>query len=190
MGAPTQARGLTYADLERFPDDRYRREIIGGELFVSAAPRPRHQDVVGELYYRLRAHVDDHGGKVYVAPLDVYFAEDTVVEPDVLYLAPERLGRIEERVVRGAPDLVAEVSSPSTRHLELVRKKALYEREGVREYFYVDLDADRVEVYRLARDGYGQPELLGRDATLRSPLLPGFAVPVDDLLGSAPDAQA
>ncbi len=187
MAAPTQTHGLTYADLARFPEDRQRRELVGGQLFVSPAPRPRHQDAVLELAHRLRAHVDAHGGKVYVAPLDVFFAEDTVVEPDVVYLAPEHLGQIEERFVRGAPDLVAEVCSPATRHVDLVVKKALYERAGVSAYWVVDLDAERVEVYRLGDDGYGHPRILERGDTLTAPLLPGLGLAVDALLGP-PDA--
>lgn len=110
-------------------------------------------------------------------------AEDTVVEPDVLLLRPEHVDRVGERFIRGAPDLVVEVSSPSTRHLELVRKRAAYERHGVAEYWYVDLDAERIEVYRLAAGRYGRPELRDRGEQLSSALLPGLVLTVDGLLG-------
>ncbi|HWB72730.1 MAG TPA: Uma2 family endonuclease, partial [Egibacteraceae bacterium] len=148
MAVPAPQTGLVYGDLERFPDDNLRRELIGGELIVTPAPRPRHQEAADELTFRLRAYTRKHGGRANSAPLDVHFAPEDVVEPDVVYLAPEHLDRIDERYIRGAPDVVVEVSSPSTRHLELVRKRELYERYGVPEYWYVDLDAERVEVYR------------------------------------------
>jgi Uma2 family endonuclease len=100
---------------------------------------------------------------------------------------PENLGRVEKRFVRSAPDLVIEVSSPSTRRLELVRKRDLYERFGVPEYWFVDLDAERVEVYRLGHGGYGRPTLWGRGDTLETPQAPGFALTVQDLLGAPED---
>lgn len=184
MSEAPATHGYTYDDLAAFPDDGYRREIIGGELIVNAAPAPRHQDAVLALGAGLLAWTKQHGGKVYVAPLDVYFAHDDVVEPDVVFLRPEHVEQIGERYVRDAPDLVVEVSSPSTRRLELVRKRDLYERYGVPEYWYVDRDADRVEVYRLGADGrYGTPALLGAGEHLTTPAAPGFRVAVDEVLG-------
>ena len=106
-----------------------------------------------------------------------------MVEPDVLYVRPGNAGRVEVRFVRSAPDLVVEVSSPSTRRLELVRKRALYERFGVPEYWYVDLEADRVEVHRLEGERYVVPQLRSRHERLETPLIPGFGIAVGDLLG-------
>jgi Uma2 family endonuclease len=177
--------GLTYEDLcEMFPDvDNVRRELIDGELIVTPSPSTRHQDVVLELGARLLAHARQHGGRVFVAPLDVFFSDTSVVEPDVLFVRAENIAKVEKRFVRSAPDLVVEVSSPSTRRLELVRKLELYERFGVPEYWYVDLEADRVEVYRLTDGRYGAPRLLGRDDVLESPEISGFSIAVADLLG-------
>jgi Uma2 family endonuclease len=121
---------------------------------------------------------------VFPAPTDVYFSDDNVPEPDALYVGPEHAERVEERFVRSAPDLVVEVSSPSTRHLQLVRKRDLYERYGVPEYWYVDLDADRVEVYRLQGDRYGRPSLVVvRGEVIESSAAPGSSIAVGDLLG-------
>lgn len=91
MSEAPATHGYTYDDLAGFPDDGHRREIIGGELIVNPAPAPRHQDAVLELGAGLLAWTKQHGGKVYVAPLDVYFAHDDVVEPDVVFLRPEHL---------------------------------------------------------------------------------------------------
>ena len=179
--------GLTYEDLLAFPEDNFRRELIDGELIVTAAPATRHQAVVLRLEARLLAHCDQHGGQVFVAPTDVYFSETSVVEPDVLYLRPENVARVEPRFVRSAPDLVVEVSSPTTRRLELVRKRDLYERFGVLEYWFIDLDADRVEVYRLEGDRYIAPTIFGRSEALRSAQIPGFTLSVDELLGQRED---
>src|SRR5881296_669721 len=78
--------GLTYQDLQRFPEDNLRRELIDGELIVTAAPATRHQRVVTKLVVRLFTYCEAHGGEVLPAPLDVYFTETNVVEPDVLFV--------------------------------------------------------------------------------------------------------
>jgi Uma2 family endonuclease len=183
MAAPTRTR-YTYADLRaEFGEDKVRREIIDGELVVSPSPQLRHQEVADELVVLLRLYAREHGGRANSAPLDVVLAEDQVVQPDVLYFSEQHLHRMGRRVVESAPDLVIEVSSPSTRHLDLVRKRDLYARHGVPEYWYVDLEVDRIEVYRLAAAAYGTPELLTRSDQLTSPLLPGFGASVDVVLG-------
>jgi Uma2 family endonuclease len=189
MATEPKTTGLTYRELlEMFPEvDNVRREIIDGELFVTAAPGGRHQDAVTQVLVALALHAREHGGKAQPAPRDVFFSEESVVEPDVLFITAEHRDRIEERFVRGAPDIVVEVSSPTTRRLELRRKLELYERNGVPEYWYVDLDAERIEVYRLEEARYGPPSILRRDEALTSPLLAGFSVPVDDVLGPPPD---
>jgi Uma2 family endonuclease len=174
--------GLTYEDLRRFPNDHLRREIIDGELFVTPAPTTRHQGVVVELVVRLGLYAKEHGGRVLTAPTDVFLSERDVVEPDVLFVTEEHRARVELPFVRGAPDVVVEVSSPSTRRFELVRKRRVYEAAGVPEYWYVDLDADRVEVHRLEGGHYPPPAVLSRGDRLASALLPGLDLPVDDLL--------
>lgn len=174
---------LTYEDLASFPEDNLRRELIGGELIVTAAPALRHQRAVMALASALFIYAKEHGGEVFPAPTDVFFSDVDVVEPDVLFVTEASLAKLETKFVRGAPDVVVEVSSPTTRRLELVRKRDLYERFGVPEYWYVDLDADRIEVYRLPTDRYGAPVILGRAETLTSPLLDGFSISVAEVLG-------
>jgi len=154
---------------------------------ATPAPSTRHQDAVLELGAALLAYTKRHGGRVFVAPTDVFVSDTNVVEPDVLYVRPGNAGRVEVRFVRSAPDLVVEVSSPSTRRLELVRKRELYERFGVPEYWYVDLDADRVEARRMEEGAFVVPEITGRGQVVASSAVPGFSIEVDDLLGPPED---
>ena len=179
--------GLTYQDLQRFPADNLRRELIDGKLIVTAAPATRHQRVVAELVTELTLYTRAHGGLVLPAPTDVFFSDVNVVEPDVLFVRADHLDRVEKKFIRSAPDVVVEVSSPTTRRLELVRKRELYERFGVPEYWYVDLEADRVEIHRLEQGRYGTPRLLGRGERLTSEQANGFDVEVDELLGPPED---
>jgi len=175
-------RRYTYDDLALFPEDNLRRELIDGELIVSPAPRLRHQAVAGEMLYALMTWVREHGGKAYTAPVDVKFSDVTVLEPDVLFVRAEHADRLTEKYVEGAPDVVVEVSAPSTRHLELMRKRSVYEAFGVAEYWYVDLEVDRIEIHRLIDGVYPAPRILQRSDTLESPEVPGFSVPVTQLL--------
>jgi Uma2 family endonuclease len=187
MATQPKTTGLTYEDLRAYPDDNLRRELIDGELVVTPSPSYRHQRVVVRLTVELFQYEKDHGGRVVPAPLDVYFSDASVVEPDVLFVREESLAKIEPQFIRSAPDLVVEVSSPSTRRLELTRKRDLYERFAVPEYWFIDLEAERVEVYRLVGGRYENPTLLRRHEALTSPILPGFALSVDELLGESED---
>ena len=104
----------------------------------------------------------------------------------MLFVRPEHLERVERKFVRAAPDVVIEVYAPSTLSLDLVRKRELYERFGVPGYWFVDLDADRLEVYRLDEQArYGPPRLWARAETFESLEVPGFRLAVDDILGPA-----
>jgi Uma2 family endonuclease len=183
MATEHRTTGLTYEDLQRFPDDNLRREIIDGELFVTPSPGSRHQDAVTELLVRLWQYAKEHGGKAQPGPRDVVFTDTTVLEPDVLFVSAEHLDRSEERYVRGAPDLVVEVSSPSTHRTDQTRKLEVYQRYGVPEYWFVDLDGDRILVHRLEGARYAGPRVFGRGEALTSPLLPGLSIPIDDVLG-------
>lgn len=182
-------RLYTYSDLETFPEDNVRREIIDGELFETSTPWISHQQVVMNIAGPLWQYALEHGGEVYPPLTDVFFSDTDVVEPDVLFVRADHLDKVEERFVRSAPDLVVEVSSPSTRKLELVHKRKLYERFGVPEYWFVDLESDLIQVYRLA-DGYGLVHLLGRDDTIEALSVPGFTVAVDEILGEPEEGES
>lgn len=184
---PAGTTGLTYADLLELPGPEesggLRFELLDGELLVTPAPALRHQRSVMRVAVNLVAWTDEHGGEVFPAPTDVWFADDTVFEPDVLVIRGDDPGRLEERRIVGPPDLVVEVSSPSTRRTDLVRKRRVYEREGVAEFWFVDLDVDQVQCYRLGDDGsYGPPEVVLPGGELVSGALPGCAMPATDAL--------
>jgi Uma2 family endonuclease len=185
MSTADQQRTYSYDDLADFPDDGLRRELIDGELIVSPSPITRHQRAVAFLTLELGLWCRMHGGEAFPAPLDVRFTDDTVLEPDVLLLAPGQSSG-DHRFIDVAPAVVVEVSSPSTRRTDLVRKRRVYERERCAEFWFVDLDADRVEVYALGdADAYGPPRMLERGDRLTTPLLDGLDLAIDALLGPA-----
>lgn len=168
-------RLLTYEDFAAYPDDLVRREIIGGEMFVTPSPIVRHQDIVLFLATAFSNHIRAHGGgRVFIAPLDVLLSEHDIVEPDVVYVATDRLDIVKEKHLVGAPSLLIEVVSDS--RTDRVRKRALYARAGVPEYWIADPDADWVETYRLQDGVYGKPAIAVPGEILRTDLLPGLAI--------------
>jgi Uma2 family endonuclease len=173
---------LTYDDFLLFPDDGQRHELIDGEHYVTAAPFLKHQVVVGNLYFLIRTFLEANPrGTIIGFPTDVILSRHDIVEPDLQYISHER-AQIMSDCVRGAPDLVIEVASKSTRKRDVTIKRDLYDRWGVREYWFVDPDANSVRIYRRPSDGdrFGQPAefWLEDGEVLTTPLLPGLELPL------------
>ena len=174
---------LTYDDFVLFPDDGKRHELIDGEHYVTPSPNMRHQLISGDLFGLIWNYLQDHPiGRVFYAPSDVVFSEHDVVEPDLFYLSNERAAQVLTAAnVKGAPDLVVEIGSPSTRQRDETIKRHLYERCGVSEYWVIDPDIDVVRVYkRSGGEGLRRPVELSREAgdVLTTDLLPGLALPL------------
>jgi len=151
---PTRAL-LTYSDYAALPDDGRRYELHWGEISVTPAPGTRHQGAIVNLVTLLNEHVRSRSlGKVFVAPTDCILSNVTVVQPDVLYIASDRLTIISERGIEGAPTLVVEVLSPSTVRLDRDRKMKLYAEHGVPYYWIFDPENRSVEVYTLTGTAY------------------------------------
>ena len=117
---PLSSSKFTYEDLLNFPDDGRRHEIIDGEHYVTPSPNTSHQTIVVNLVSAIRAFLAHQPlGAVFVAPFDVLSSDLNVVEPDLLYVSRERQAIVTHAHVRGAPDLVVEVLSSSTRRVAL-----------------------------------------------------------------------
>src|SRR3990167_3661381 len=116
MRGMTQATTkMTYEQYCLLPEDGKQYELIDGELFMTPAPKPKHQEIVLRLATELDGFVRKNGlGKVFISPVDVILEQHTVLEPDVLFIRQQRLEIVKEEAIEGAPDLVVEVLSPST----------------------------------------------------------------------------
>ena len=181
MATTEQAVKRTYEDYRRAPDDK-RYELLNGELMMVPAPNMRHQRVLQRLFRDLDRFTEEHGlGEVYVAPVDVVLSDTDVVQPDVLFISRAREDRITDENVRGAPDLVIEILSPSTADRDLGHKHELYGRHGVLEYWVVDPVAETVAVHR-QRDGrLERARTFGHGDSVGTALLHGLQRKLDDL---------
>jgi Uma2 family endonuclease len=168
---------FTYEDLEQFPDDGKRREIIGGELYTMPSPSVKHQDIVGNFFVEIKLFLRTYPlGRVFVSPIDVIFHLDDVIIPDVAFISKERQSLISQRGIEGAPDLVVEVLSPSSVKRDLEVKRKLCQREGV--IVYIAVDPEREQVYGWDGD---KSFVLGKGETLTCSVLPEFELLVDKL---------
>jgi Uma2 family endonuclease len=173
---------LTYDDFVQFPDDGKRHELIDGEHYVTPSPNRKHQKVSGNFYLLIGTWLEEHPiGQLYYAPFDVVFSMYDVVEPDLLFMSNARAALVlTDANVQGAPDIVIEIGSKSTRKRDETIKRRLYERSGVSEYWVVDPEIDVVRVYRRGADGFERPVELRADQgdRLTSPLLPDLILPL------------
>ncbi len=172
---------FSYGDLAQMPDDGKRYEVVEGDLAVSPSPNRKHQNVIRRLSAFFISVEEHHHGQWYPAPFDVVLDDYNVVQPDLLFIGRDRLGIVRETDVQGAPDLVVEVLSTSTRERDLGVKGHLYARFGVREYWVIDPDNQNVSVYRLTADGF---EVHGRyhaGDQVTSPLFPDHPLSVETL---------
>ena len=177
---------LTYEDSLLFPDDGKRHEIIDGMHYVTPSPVLRHQQLLGRMHLAIGSFLESHPdlGQVFLSPLDTVFSPWDVVEPDLVFVAADQLGILTEPNIQGAPALVVEILSPSTRKRDLGIKRQLFDREGVREYWLVDPKPQSLTVYRRSPDGsfprVAQLSTGGED-TLTTPVLPGFRLSLTKL---------
>ncbi len=175
---------LTYEDYILFPEGGQRHEILDGEHYVTPAPTPGHQGVSSNLHLKLGPFAREYRlGIVLYAPIDVLLSEHDIAQPDLLFISNERAGILQNANVVGAPDLVIEILSDSTRRRDETLKRDLYERFGVLEYWLVDPLRRSVEVLRRSGAGFLAPLRLSATAgdILTTPLLPGLEIRVSEI---------
>lgn len=144
----TTGTRMTAAEYLQLPEQNTPMELLDGEIVVSPSPTPEHQDLVGNTYILLKQRSQALGGQVYFAPLDVYLGEESVPQPDLVWLAPNSKCSILEKRLSGPPDLVVEILSPGSIKRDRQKKFRIYERHGVREYWLVDPRDRLIEVWQ------------------------------------------
>jgi Uma2 family endonuclease len=177
----------TTADLELFPEDGKRYEIIDGELIVTRAPSWSHQKLTGRIFSALDEWSQTSGlGEAAINPGVIFTEEDNVI-PDVVWASTERLALLldEAEHLTGAPELVVEVLSPGEKNEQRDRqlKLKLYSQQGVQEYWIVNPALGQVQIYRRDNALLALVVTLQVADALTSSLLPGFACPLSRIFG-------
>ena len=179
---PQEERRYSYADILSWKDGP-RYELYYGVPVALAAPSSRHQSVSFEIARQLGNYLLGKPCRAFAAPFDVRLFEEegqgpedvyTVVQPDLLVVCDGK--KIDDRGVRGGPDLVIEILSPSTMERDWREKYRLYERAGVREYWIVDVTVRSVAVHRLENGAYHPPLLYAYNAAVPTSLWEDFSL--------------
>ena len=167
---------VTYAELEQWPDDGRRYELHGGAVIVVPTPLPIHQLVVLRLTEILGQHARVTGGLALFAPLDIVFSEYDVLQPDVVFFDAERHRRIDlQRPIRIVPSLVVEVLSRSTAVRDRDRKRHIFARYGVPEYWIIDPSARTLEVLRNSGRDFELASACEGERNVEAATLPGLS---------------
>lgn len=184
MRPKTRDIKFTYEDYLLFPDDGRRHELIDGEHYMTPAPSTRHQRILEDLLVAIKVFLKKNKlGEVYIAPTDIVLSDLDVVQPDLLFIASHRSSIIKEKCIQGAPDLVVEIVSETTRKTDEVIKRKLYERYGVEEYWIVDPELEIIKIFRMTEEGYVRSAELSKEMndTLITPLLPDLKIPLSEI---------
>ena len=173
---------LTFEQFRQLPDDGKRYELARGEVHLTPSPTTKHQIVLGRLYASLEAYLSKNPlGRLLIAPLDVRLSADTALQPDLLFIANANAAIIQEDYIRGTPDLVVEILSPSTTAHDRATKSPLYAEAGVGEMWIIDPQAKTVEILKLQGSKYLVEAALAGSRALTSTCFPGWELPLPDL---------
>lgn len=133
-------------------------QLIENQLVMTPSPTDSHQEILLEISVTIHNYLKNHTiGKVRIAPYDVHLDDENVFQPDLIFIRTENLSNIQQNGYHGTPDLVLEVLSPGTVRQDKGKKKSVYERHGVSEYWLVDPDTKEAEGYFLKDGEYGKP---------------------------------
>ena len=171
---------ISAADYVKLPEGPP-QQLIQGEIIMSPSPSSTHQYICIELATILKNHVTTNGiGYIFTAPLDVYFTEEDVYQPDIIFISNEQKKIIKQKI-EGVPDLVIEVLFPSNAYYDLTHKKNIYEETGVKEFWLVDPDEKTVEIYENTNGTFMLFSKAKKSGTVSSKLLNGLNIEIEKL---------
>ncbi len=151
--ALAEERIYTINDIYELPEGQ-RAELIDGKMFMMAPPSRMHQQIISELNYRITDYIKKKQGgcEVYPAPFAVFLNADhrNYVEPDISVICDK--DKLDEKGCNGAPDWVIEIVSPSSRQMDYYRKLYKYQNAGVREYWIIDKEKNRIVVHQFEKE--------------------------------------
>ncbi len=136
-------------------------QLINDKLIMSPAPAILHQQILNEINIGISFFLRKNPfGKILIAPVDIHFSKQNILQPDLLFVKNENLEIIKPKGVFGSPDIIIEILSPSTSQLDFEEKKLVYERFGVPEYFIVDPNSKFVYTWFFNGKKYEEQEPL------------------------------
>ena len=181
MSAITRVR-FRADDIWDAPDDGKRYEVIDGALYMSTAPDLDHQRPCLALGALIWQFVRQHNlGEIFTSPVGLILDEENGLQPDLVYVSKARAAILTRRGIRGTPDLVVEVLSPSTEAQDRGIKMRRFAAAGVPHYWIIAPETRSLEAYRLGEHDYEHTGTYGPRDIFRPDLFPGLEIPMADL---------
>lgn len=182
-----KVKKYTYEDLLQMGEEE-RYEVINGVLYKIKSPITLHQQIVGELYVQFYKYLEDKKCKVFISPLDVCLSgiknpkkEYNVVQPDIMVVCDEN--KIIEKCIKGAPDLIIEVLSKTSRKHDTFIKFNLYQHYGVKEYWIIDTEGETIFQYILNEEKiYTLPKIYDITENIKVNVLKNCIISLEKLL--------
>src|SRR5690242_17726299 len=136
-------------------------ELINNKLIMSPSPLDIHQVILNEINIEMSLYLNKNKlGEIRIAPYDIHFSEENILQPDLLFIKKENLPKVQKNGLFGAPDLVIEILSPSSSKLDFKEKKSVYEKFAVSEYFIVDPETKSVDSFLLKKGKFEEQKML------------------------------
>jgi hypothetical protein len=134
-------------------------QLVNNNLVMSPSPVNAHQVVLNKINFQILCFLEvSKVGELRIAPFDVYFSKRNIFQPDIIFITNENLNKVEAKGLVGVPDLVIEILSPGTAHIDIGEKKDVYEQYAVKEYFIVDPATKTVTSFVLQRKEFNEME--------------------------------
>lgn len=187
---------FSYADYLTWPEGE-RWEIIDGEAFSMSSPGQIHQEILGNLFAIFHSFLQGKPCKVFLAPFDVRLKRkhetdatcSTVVQPDLIVVCDKE--KLDGKGVKGAPDLIVEIISPSNSKHDFMRKFNLYELHQIKEYWIIHPEERFLWIFPLQDCGrYGRPGNHGDDDQIKVGIFPELTIETKKLWQGIPDTLA
>lgn len=151
--ALAREKEYTIEDIYNLPEGQ-RAELLDGQMYMMAPPSTAHQRIANYISTEINLYIRSNSGKceVFSAPFAVFLNKDayTYVEPDISVICDP--SKLNEKGCQGAPDWVIEIVSPGSQRMDYMIKLFKYQTAGVREYWVVDQQKDRIIVYDFEKD--------------------------------------
>ena len=145
-------------------------QIINDKLVMSPAPIDLHRVTLNKINIEISLYIRINKlGEIRIAPYDVHFSKENILQPDIVFIKNENIRKIKSRGLFGSPDLVIEILSPATSHLDFNEKKLVYEKYGVQEYFIVEPNSKTVTSLILKNKKYEEQK--NKKAVIKSVIL-------------------
>lgn len=188
MPLPKKEEIYTYENYLNWPDDR-RIEIINGQIYLMTPPSTIHQRISREIFTSFAVYLRGKQCEVFSAPFGVRLPSGNeksdkeiknVVEPDIVVVCDK--SKLDDEGYKGAPDLIVEITSPSTGRKDKVEKFNLYEKHGVKEYWIVEPELKIVSVFTLQENNrYGRPEVYTEEDKIKVSIFEDLVINLKDV---------